>query len=78
MTKAQYNRDVKRLRKAAKDFDRTAGLPDIAPLKTEWWRLYNADRKFEFANKESVLTLLRVNLRYRFTSLHNFGIYIEI
>lgn len=71
MTKAEYNRDVKRLRnyiKANRNGEETY-------IASEFRRLYGADKTFEYANKDSVLTLLRINLRYRLVPLHMFGIY---
>src|SRR5574343_740679 len=81
MTKQEYNRDVKRLRKAVDGLGATTDEMweyIDKTLKAEFIRLYDADRTFEYANKESVLTMLRINLRFRFIPLHSFGLWINI
>ena len=84
MTPQEYNRDVKRLRKMV-DGLATSTLREDAMweyidknIKSEWVRLYNADNTFQYANKNSVLTLLRINLRFRFIPLHSFGLFITL
>jgi hypothetical protein len=83
MTKQELNRDVKRLLKKAKAI--TKGLQNSEyydaiekEVKPEFFRLYRADTKFEYMNKESILIMLRLNLRHRFEPLHMFGIYIDV
>jgi hypothetical protein len=82
MTNQEYNRDVKRLGKAV---NKLGGSSDTEywrkveeEIKKEWTRLYNVDHKFEIATKNTVLTLMRINLRFRFIPLHSFGIMVEI
>ena len=82
MTKAQLNRDIKRLKNEIyrmsfedlKQYQRYL----LIEACNEFTRLYNADRKFEYMNKDSVLTMLKLNLSHRFMPLHNFGINIEL
>ncbi len=77
MTPQEYNRDVKRLRKLSHN----VATPNDAVeqrIKAEFHRLYNADDTFKYANKDSVLTLLRINLRFRFIPLHSFGLFITL
>lgn len=73
MTTAELNRDIKRLAKQlGTDKEHTE------EFKKEFLRLYGADNDFKYSNKDSVLTLLRINLRHRFIALHQFGIHITI
>ena len=82
MTNAELNRDVKRLAR----FVRTKQTQELFEtnqakyyeqeqyINKEIKRLYYADDTFEVLNKQSILTLLRLNLRYRPIPLHCFGI----
>ena len=47
-------------------------------FEKEFLSLYNSDAKFEQMSKRSILIMLRLNIRYRFVALHNFGIFINI
>ena len=47
-------------------------------LKDEFTTLYHADKKFEYMNIKSIKIMLRLNLRYRFIPLHNFGSAISL
>jgi len=73
MTTQELNRDIKRL---AKQFN--TDKEHTEEFKKEFLRLYHADNNFQYSNKDSVLTLLRINLRHRFIALHSFGININI
>ena len=46
--------------------------------KNKFIELYNSDPKFEFMNKENILIMIRLNLKFRFIPLHLFGINIEL
>lgn len=75
MNKQEFNRDVKRLRKRyhgdeSKDYG--------SDFQKEFSRLYNADSNFQYANKDSILTLLRINHRFRYVPLHVFGLNVDI
>jgi hypothetical protein len=78
MTNQEYNRDVKRLRKEVAKHTSTLTPEKENELKKEFMRLYYVDTKFEIANKETILTLFRINLRFRFIPLHLFGIKIDL
>lgn len=73
MTKQELNRDIKRL---AKQFG--TEKENTPEFEKEFKRLYFADREFTYMNKDSVLIMLRINLRHRFIALHQFGINITI
>lgn len=77
MTNLELNRDIKRLSNKVKN--RTDGSIQFEDeIKNELRRLYYADREFTAMNKQSVLILLRLNLRYRAITLHHFGISINL
>lgn len=73
MTAKELNRGIKRLSKVF-GTDK-AELPEF---EKECRRLYYADKEFSYMNKDSVLIMLRINLRHRFIALHSFGINISI
>lgn len=79
MTKRELNNGIKKLHaEIAKRVD----TPDYfnyvdGVAKKEYLRLYNADNTFESFNKESIKILIRLNLKHRFISIHNFGIHIN-
>lgn len=79
MTKKELNRDVKRLLKTvsgiAKDENYHENIEKY--VKPEFMRLYLADRSFEYMNRQSILIMLRLNVRYRFEALHHFGLQIS-
>lgn len=82
MTKQELNRDIKRLnseiyRMSFKDQREYLNYIDIT-AKMEFNRLYMADKTFEYMNKESIVIMLKLNLRHRFVPLHTFGIDINI
>lgn len=79
MTKQEYNRDVKRLHKAVQRIKNTltgqAYFDAVdRDIKPEFLRLYRADSEFTYANKQSIITLLSINHRYRWIPLHSFGL----
>ncbi len=73
MTKSELNRDIKRL---AKQFG--TDYAQTEAFEKEFKRLYYADSDFQYNNKDSVLTMLRINLRHRFIALHQFGLNITV
>ena len=75
MTKQEYNRGVRRLRKKYIEMETHENKNEI---EMEFKRLYYADRSFEYANKESILTLLRLNLSLRCIPFYKFGSHIDI
>ncbi len=77
MTPRELNQDVKRLVKHVKKLERANELDD-GKVVTEILRLYRADDTFEYMSKDSVLKLLRLNLRFRAVPLHTFGVRIEL
>lgn len=75
MTKAEINRDIKRLWKSFKP-----GLiseKDLEPYRTEFIRLHRADKEFLKMNANSIRYMLRINHRYRWVQLHLFGAHID-
>lgn len=80
MTPLELNRDIKRLGKKFKEYNKSnefdANIDTY--FKAEIRRLYYADDTFKTMNKASVLTLVRMNLRYRAITLHFFGGRIEL
>lgn len=84
MNKREYNRDVKRLKNKVVKFTAKgeATREDLDTfeneVKAELSRLYYADTNFEYATKQSVLILFRLNLRFRVVQLHMFGIFINL
>lgn len=79
MKTSELNRDIRRLNSEIKKNSATGGHQYIESYaKKEFKRLYAADNQFIYMNKQSVLIMLRLNLRYRFVPLHQFGLYIEI
>jgi hypothetical protein len=85
MTTKELNRDAKRLLALSKTltddlFQNNPVKYDsiVDAVKAEISRLYYADSKFEYANKQTILILMRLNLRYRAVVLHVFGINIEL
>lgn len=44
----------------------------------EFLAIYLEDRKFSRMDAESIRIMLRLNLRYRFVPLHQFGISIDL
>jgi hypothetical protein len=82
MTVKELNRDIKRLLKLVASYT-GKNLPDYherieKDVKPEFLRLYNADRSFEYMNKQSIIIMLRLNIRYRFEALHHFGLFINL
>ena len=80
MTKQELNRDIKRLAGFVRSLDNINEMPEKSEkyIKDEIRRLYYADDKFEYMSKESVLRLLRMNLRFRSVALHHFGLRMDI
>lgn len=80
MTKRELNRDVNRLRKKVIRWRKNSNcIPqEEDDIQKEYRRLYMIDQNFEWMSKKSVLTMLRINLLFRFTALHHFGIEVEL
>lgn len=82
MTPSELNRDIKRLNSDIKKKLAIGGteyynyIENVA--KKEFNRLYHADDHFIYMNRQSILIMLRLNIRHRFVALHMFGIYIEL
>ena len=81
MTTKQLNADIKKLYANIKKYKEANGstyeyIDNVA--KAEFKRLYYADIKFEYMNKQSILIMLRLNLRHVFFPLHSFGILINL
>ena len=76
MTKRELNRDCKRLLKMAVKNSQNSEIREN--IRKEIYRLYLLDKYFCNMSKESILILLRLNLRYVVIPLHTFGIYIEL
>lgn len=45
--------------------------------KNEFERIYRQDETFTLLNKQSILTMFRLNISHRFIAFHQFGINIE-
>lgn len=52
--------------------------PLLSDLKNEFMSVYRVDPGLTLLNAQSIRTMLRINLRYRFVPLHQFGLQIEI
>ena len=79
MTNAELNRDIRRLARRVETLQNTEKIFEyLDEVKAELSRLYYADDEFTAMNKQSVLILLRLNLRFRVIPLHLFGINVEI
>ena len=76
MTPRELNKDIKSLKdKCVRNYPSQSEEEDV---KKEFLRLYLADRKFEYMNKQSVLIMFRLNLRFRFVGLHTFGLHLNL
>ena len=84
MTKAELNRDIKRLKKAfdkRKLGDTNNWVPkdwvdyeeEQEKLRQEFLRLYRADPNFEYYNLLSLKIMLLINNSLRAVPFHNFG-----
>lgn len=82
MTKQELNRDIKRLNNSIKKLENKDNKVYFEFIeneaKKEFKRLYHADSEFKYANKQSILIMLRLNVRHRFILFHQFGLMIEI
>lgn len=83
MTKKELNRDIKKLAKkelclqTLPNNDQYFDAVEIF-VKPEFKRLYNANKDFEYMNRNSILIMLRLNLKHRIIQLHTFGLNIEL
>jgi hypothetical protein len=84
MTATELNKDVKKLLAKEISLCKAKITSDEfytvleAEIKPEFKRLYLADTSFKSFNRASILTMFRLNLKYRFLQLHSFGILIEL
>jgi len=85
MTKQELNRDIKRVIKKAltleaQNFDSISDTyyRELDQLKLELHRLYLADRTMEYMNIHNIKAMLRLNVRYRYMPLHEFGLFIDL
>ena len=76
MTNQELNRDVKRLWKKVQKTDVLCEWK-MLEIKTEFLRLYNADREFEVFNRTSILIILVMNRKYNFRPHHSLGLSIN-
>lgn len=79
MTKQELNRDIKRLWKRfvsrrTKEYDKKIE----EELRSEFKRLYYADKDMTYMNANSLRWMLRMNLSLRVVNLHNFGLGIDV
>mgnify|MGYP000612029665 CR=1 FL=1 len=78
MTTQQLNRDIKRLAATVKKHKQNGEtLQKEEEIRKELNRLYYADTTLEAASKNSLMILIRLNLRFRAIPLHIFGLDIE-
>ena len=82
MTKQELNRDIKRLHAKFKSMEGKTTEEIVLFImnegRREFIRLYNEDIRFEKMNLASLKFMLRLNLKHRYISLHNFGLLISI
>lgn len=77
MTNYELNLSIARLAKRVQKLDRLNTTSEQEEeIKAELRRLYRVDDTFTSLSKNSVLRLLRLNLRFREIPLHNFGLMI--
>ena len=86
MTTQQLNRDVKRLSASIVAMHQTVQKNNEQDVwfeflenyaKKEFIRLYNADNTLNSLTKDSILLMLSMNIKFRFVSLHTFGLMIN-
>ena len=87
MTAKELNRDIKRMYakyvnlKNLVDASKIDNGEYFKRLETEVYpeykRLYGADTSMEYANKDSLLILVRLNLRFHIIPFHQFGLFIN-
>jgi len=82
MTKQELNRDIKRLRKCYLDNWSAAiehrNYEFENYVFTEFARLHRAAANFEYMNKESILTLLKINSDLNILEAVTFGRLIKL
>ncbi len=77
MTTQELNRDIKRLKNLVVNCPPNQEV-DETYMKKEIRRLFYADDTFEYMNRSSILTLIRLNGRFRAIPLHVFGLRINL
>lgn len=84
MTTKELNRDIKRLLNTYKalnelKMDNDTYFKSIElSIKPELKRLYYADQEMKYMTKDSILILLRLNVRFRVIPFHQFGLFINL
>ena len=87
MENSELNRDIKRLAKKlikATNLVKNNSSRDNyyylidAEIKTEFLRLYHADKKAEIMNKKSIQIMLRINQIWSFIPHHRLFLMIEL
>lgn len=75
MTKAELNRDIKRLAKAY-----ISGKQDEAELRKEFQRLYHAACVYDTpeCSDRCFIILMRINLEFQYIPLHRFGLSLKL
>lgn len=70
-----YN-EVSKLQSEQSNLDVFFSIIDTE-IKPKYTTLYYADDSFKSLTKESILILIKLNLRYRFIPFHQFGLNIN-
>lgn len=84
MDKQELNSKIRKLYKEVSKLQSEQSNLDIffsiidTEIKPKYTSLYYADDSFKSFNKESILILIRLNLRYRFIPFHQFGLNINL
>lgn len=75
MTTAELNRDVK---KFVNQIKKGKIDPESKEAKSEFSRLYGADKTLKSHSAVSIRLLLRLNVKYQYEPWHLFGIFIDL
>lgn len=86
MTNQELNRDIKRLYNNIKKLSNSgteAGQKKYYDYVAneaakEFSRLFWADKEMEAMNRQSLLIMLRLNVKHRFIPFHQFGLFIDL
>lgn len=82
MTPRELNKAIKALNKnilALQGKDDSQKYYDYVEniAKPEFMRLFLADQEFKYMDRTSILIMLRLNVKHRFTYFHSFGLMIN-
>lgn len=82
MEAKELNQGISKLREIYLNLD-TTNLDNYfkqidAVIKPLFMKYYMADSEFEHMDKTSMKTMLRLNVKHRFVSLHSFGLQINL